>query len=330
MFKYFKPFIGLGLLIVIGTFCYSKIEGWNFLDSLFMSVQTITTVGYGELIPLSIEGRIFTIIYIVFGVMLFFHLSAEFAKVIFMSSFETIWKKRAMENKLKKFKNHYIVCGYGRTGNEIAQILKNENLNFVVIDKNESLEETFLEAGIPYVIGDSTDDHVLELAGIEQAKCLFCALDGDVDNLYLTVSAKNINPQIKIIARCIKASNEIKFKKGGASSTILPYEISARRMVASVVKPLVVDFLDVFAHNKEQDFELQLEQVHVIEGSPVANTTIKSSKIKDQSGAIIVAIKRDKDFMISPKPDETIQANDYLVAVGTGKQLKEMEKIIVS
>ena len=195
-----------------------------------------------------------------FGVILFLYIAAEFAEYVLYVNFGKILSKKNMESKLKKLKDHYIVCGYGRTGAEITTQLKNNKLEYVVVDKNPEFEDIAQNESLTYVLGDATDDITLEKAGIERAKGIFCALSDDVDNLYLTVSAKNLNTGISIVTRCIKASNEQKFKKAGATNIILPYEISGRRMVASVVKPLVIDFLDVVIHTKGHELELKMEQ----------------------------------------------------------------------
>lgn len=328
LFHFIKPFIGLILLIMVGTYAYMHIEGWNLLDSLLMSVETLTTVGFGFVHELSTAGKLFTIVYIVFGVIIFLYIAAEFAERIFMANFDATFQRRAMEHKIKKLKNHYIVCGYGRTGMEIATQLKNSNIDFVVIDKDVALENLLKDLGCIYIFGDATEDEILEKAGIQKAQGLFCALSDDVDNLYLTVSSKNINSDLKIIARCVKATNEQKFNKAGATNTILPYEISARRMVASVVKPLVVDFLDVVVHTKGQDLELQLEQFLLQKGSFLENKSIMESNIREKTGVIIVALKRNNEFMTNPKPDTILRNEDNLIVLGTNQQMSELQKII--
>jgi voltage-gated potassium channel len=328
IFHFIKPFVGFLTLIMIGVIGYTKIEGWSLLDSLFMSVETLTTVGFGFVHELSVKGKIFTIIYIVFGVTLFLYFAAEFAQHIFMANFEGKFKKKTMENKLNHLKNHFIICGYGRTGMEIASQLKNNKIEFVIIDSAAEMEEELLKNDILYIIGNATDDDVLEAAGIEKARGIFCSLSDDVDNLYLTVSAKNIKNDLKIIARCVKAANEQKFKKAGATSVILPYEISARRMVASVVKPLVVDFLDVVTHTSGMELELKLDQFHLGINSELIGQTIISSKIKDKTGVVIVALRRENEFITNPNPNTDLKYDDYLLAIGSTQQLKELKKLL--
>lgn len=327
-FYYLRPFFGVFILLSVGTLGYRIIEGWNWLDSLFMSMITLTTVGYGQVHPLTHNGMIFTMIYMFFGVILFLYLAAEFANYIVFTNFGKILSRRNMETRLAKIKDHYIICGYGRTGAEIACQLRNNNLDFVIIDKNPEKEDSLQDSGFLYITDDATNDAILHKAKIEEAKGLFCCLNDDVDNLYLTLSARDINPNLKIVARCIKATNELKFKKAGASTTILPYEISGRRMVASIVKPLVVDFLDVVMHTQGLELELKMEQYLIKEGSILENQTIISSELRQKTGIIIIAIKRGGKFLTNPSPDTVIKLNDNLIVLGTSEQLTKFEQLM--
>ena len=316
----------LFIIVALGTTGYMIIEKWNFLDALFMSVETLTTVGYGFVKPLSVEGRIFTIIYILFGVILFLYLVAEFANTITSFNLEKIISRQNMEKKLKNLKKHYILCGYGRTGSEIASQLKQNKIDFALIDRSSEIEDRAQELDVPWIIGDATDDETLEKANISKAKGLICSLSDDVDNLYLTLSAKTLNPDLLIVARCIKASNEIKFKKAGANNIILPYEISGRRMVASIIKPEVVDFLDVVIHTKTQELGFEMEQFCVPAGSSIEDKTIYDSEIRQKTGVIVIAIKRNGNYITTPSPDTVLKAKDCLIILGTVQQLTDFEK----
>lgn len=322
-----KPFIALTILMILGTIGYMKIEGWNVLDSLLMSLTTLTTVGYGFIHPLTRAGKIFTIIYIFFGVILFLYIAAEFAKRFILFNFRKILSKKNMESRIKKMKDHYIVCGYGRTGAEICTQLNNNKLKFIIIDNDPANEQILDDLNFFYLIGDATDDNVLNKASIEKAKGFFCSLSDDADNLYLTLSAKNLNPDLSIVSRCIKASNEPKFRKAGATNVVLPYEISGRRMVSSVVKPFVIDFLDVVLHTEGQDLELKLEQYNIKKHSFLSGETIISSELRQKTGVIIIAIKRGSEFITNPSPNTVIQADDYLITLGTNSQLNDFEKL---
>lgn len=318
----------LTILLFVGTTGFMLIEKWSFIDSLFMSVETLATVGYGIIKPLSVTGKIFTIIYILFGVILFLYIAAEFANSVVNVNIQKILGRKKMESKLKNLKNHLIICGYGRTGLEIATQLKNNKLPFVVIEKEAFIEELALEQGFSYIQGDADDDNILISAGIERAKGIFCSLSDDVENLYLALSSKNLNPEIKIVARCIKAANEQKFRKAGATTIILPYEISGKRMVSSIIKPEVVDFLDVVMHAQGGDLELKMEQFHLPKGCCLENKTIYSSEIRQKTGVIIVAIKRQGKFITNPESETILKAEDYLITLGTSQQLQSFEKFV--
>lgn len=314
------------MLVSVGTMWYMLVEGWDWLDSLLMSVTTLTTVGFGFIRPLDYSGKVFTIVYILFGVILFLYLASEFAEYIIFMNFRELLSTRNMETKLKKIKEHFIICGYGRTGAEIVNQLSNSGLPFVIIDKeaiSDNVGENFL-----FIKGDATDDAVLAKAGIDRAKGIFCSLSDDVDNLYLTLSSRNLNPNLSIVARCIKAVNEQKFRKAGANNIILPYEICGRRMVASVVKPLVVDFLDVVMHTSGEDLELKMEQFQLDEKSSLTGQTIISSELRQKTGVIIIAIKRGNDFITNPSPHTVLKENDTLISLGTSSQLSKFEELV--
>jgi voltage-gated potassium channel len=321
-----KLVILLFILILFGTVGYMLIERWNLLDSLFMSVITLTTVGYGQVHPLTQSGIIFTIIYILFGVILFLYLAAQFANSLSSFNLDKHLRKQNMEKKLKLLKNHIILCGFGRTGYEIALQLKRYKIEFIIVDKDPSVEEKASEFEAPFILGDATEDETLQKAGILKAKGLLCALSDDVDNLYIVLSAKNINPDLIIVTRCIKAQNESKFKKAGANKIILPYEISGRRMVSSIIKPAVVDFLDVVVHTKGHELELEMEQYCIKAGGTLENTTIYDSAIRQQTGIIVIGIKREDGFISSPSPETVLKANDCLIILGTIQQLTNFEK----
>lgn len=317
---FLKVFLGLAILIIVGTLSYMSIEGWGILDSLFMSVETLTTVGYGFVHPLTIEGKIFTISYIIIGVTLFLYYAAQIAQYIIMINFEGLFKKRTMENKISKIKDHYIVCGYGRTGRNVAASLKDIGEKFLVIEK-EGNDHMFEDEDTFYILGDATDDETLIKAKVHEAKGIFCSLSDDAGNLYLTMVANDTNPNLNIISRCIKASNEQKFLKAGASKVILPYEMSARRMVTAATKPLLTEFLDVTLHMQQENIKLKLEELKISSKTAFVNKTITESEIRPKTGVMIVVIKRGKEYITNPMPTEVFQEGDNVIIMGTGRQL---------
>lgn len=326
--QFLRVVLGLILLILIGTTIFMKVEGWSVLDSLFMSVETLTTVGYGIPHELTDAGKVAAIIYILFGVILFLYYAARFANFLIMVNIEDILKKKTMDKKISKMKKHYIVCGYGRTGQEIANQLASKKLSFLVTDKDPEKITEAEEDGYIALLGDATDDDTLEKTGIEDAIGIFCALSDDVDNLYLTVSARNFSPTIKIVTRCVRASNEQKFIKAGATTTILPYEISARRMVTSITQPLITDFIDVVLHTEEKDLQLRLENFAINKDYSIVDKSIISSRLRDKTGITVVAIKRQGEFISNPDPQTIFEEGDNLIVMGSNDQLQKFGTFI--
>lgn len=322
-----RPLSALGVLIFLGTMGYMFIEDWNFLDSLFMSVTTLTTVGY-EIVnaPLSYQGRVFTIFYIVVGVILFLYLAAEFAEYFILVNFGKILSKRKMEKKLKKIKNHYIVCGYGRTGIEVVSHLEKSHKEFVIVDSDPSVVQKAQNEGFLCLLGDVTDDSLLEKAGVYTANSIFCCLSDDADNLYLTLSVRSLYHSLKIVSRCVKPENEKKFLRAGVDKIVLPYEISGSRMVSSVLKPSVHDFLEVVMHANGSNLEML--EFKVEKGALVDGLTLDKSGIKEQADVIIVAVKRDGDFIINPSPFLVLKGGDLLIVLAAGEHLSKFKKLI--
>lgn len=232
-----------------------------------------------------------------------------------------------MDSRIKNLKNHYIICGFGRTGMAIASKLTVENLEFVIIDNDlESITEAN-SLGYLTVVGDSTIDDVLIEAQVRKANGIFACLSGDADNLFVTIAAKDLNSDLDIVVRCLSVINKARFMKAGASVVVSPYTICGGRMVSSVVRPVVADFLDE-ALDIEQGLELKIEQIQIPVDSIVCGKTILGAEIRPQSGAFILAIKREKTFIHNPTSDIVLHAKDIMIVLGSTVQLIQLEKII--
>lgn len=322
-----RPLAILIILAVIGTVGFVYVEGFNTVDALYMTVISLTTVGYETVKPLSPAGKVFTCIYLLFSVVIFLYLASEFAKRVISFNIKEILTKRHMDSRIKNLKNHYIICGFGRTGMAIASRLTVENLEFVVIDNDM---ETITEAnslGYLTVMGDSTVDDVLIEAQVGKANGIFACLSGDADNLFVTIAAKDLNKDLDIVVRCLSSINKDRFLKAGASVVVSPYTICGSRMVSSVVRPVVADFLDE-ALDVEQGLELRMEQIQIPVDSIVCGKTILDAEIRPQSGTYILAIKRDDNFIHNPTPDKLLHSNDILIVLGSTVQLIKLESII--
>lgn len=318
-------FLLISLIIAFGTLGYIIIEGWNFIDSLYMTIITLTTVGYREVHPLSLEGIIFTIILMISGVGTVFYALGTGAKLILEGELQDLFGRRRLEKKIKDLKNHYIICGYGRMGKIICKELKEKNIKFVVIEKNVKNIPPEKE-DILIFEGDATNDEILKDVGIEKAKGLISVLPTDAENLYVVLSARGLNPDLFIVARAGEEGSEQKLLRAGADRVVSPYHIGGLRIAHTVLKPAVVDFIE-FA-TKSGNIDLQMEEIKVAEKSRLAGLTLDECGIGRDLGIIIVAIKKPAgDMKFNPTFRTTIKAGDTLIALGEASKLKMLEEM---
>ncbi len=318
-----RGIITLGGIIAAGTIGYMLIEGWATLDSLYMTITTITTVGYREVFPLSDSGRIFTIFLIVGGVGGGLFVLAAFIQYVIEGRLRTELWRRQMKGKIAKLKDHFILCGYGKVGEEIAHTFTEEGIPFVVIDSRPDNIAMAEEQGYLRLLGDATSDKFQMDAGIEQARGLVAAVGSDADNTYITLSARELRPDLFIEARASGKEAESKLKKAGADRVVSPNTIGARRMAMLALRPAVVDFIDTVIYRRGQ--ELQMENIIVKSDSPLVDLTIEA--IYKQVKTIILAIsKKSGKLLTNPPGDTTIEAGDRLIIMGTPfKELTALE-----
>lgn len=311
------------LIIVFGTLGYRVIEGWNLLDSLYMTVITVTTVGYGEVHRLSPKGTVFTILLIVGGVGTALYAFTEGAKFILEGEIQEMFGRKKLEKKIKDLIGHYIICGYGRMGRIIARELQDEGVKFVVVEKDPAtLEE---KEALLLVIGDATRDQTLKEAGIEKACGLISVLPNDAENLFVVLSARGLNPDILIVARAVEEGSEQKLLRAGATKVVSPYLIGGLRMAHTVLKPTVVDFIEFTT--KSGNIGLQMQEVTVQAGSPLIGMSLEVCSVGDDMGVIIVAIKQASgETRFNPTHQSVIQAGDILIVLGEILKLKSFEE----
>ena len=314
--------IGLGalaLVLVVGTVGY-LLFGFGLLDAVFQTVITITTVGFNSPHPLDGGSKVFTIILILVGVGTALYTFSAVLEVLIDGHMRDLIRRRKMERDIDLMHGHVIVCGWGRVGREVARFLASGNTDLVVIDRDaERL------SGIPYafVCGDIADDETLLRAGLNRAAAVVAALDTDADNLYVTVAAKSMCPDIQIIARARNESSESKLVRAGADRVVNPQQLGGDRMASFVTQPHVVDFVDVVMHDGSLKF--RLEEVTLAADSALAGKTLRSAHLRDQTGALVLAIRRpDGRFVTNPSPEDTIEAEDVLISIGTGEQLEAL------
>ncbi|MBF0465547.1 MAG: potassium channel protein [Nitrospirae bacterium] len=300
------------------------VEGWNAFDSFYMVVITLATIGFQEVHPLSNEGRAFTIFLIFSGVGILAYNVNVALRALFEGEFQKILGRRKLEKKIKEIKDHYIICGFGRMGRIICKELRSCWVPFVVIDQEIAKpdeDEDYL-----FLAGDATHDEVLKMAGIERAKGIVSVLSTDANNLFVVLSARVLNPSLKIVARAVEESTELKLLRAGADRVVAPYNIGGLKIAQTILKPAVVDFLE-FA-TLSGNIALQMEEIPVKGTSVFVERTVAETEIGRKFGIIIVAIKRsDGEMLFNPTHKTIIKTGDVLIALGEVNKLNEVEKL---
>jgi voltage-gated potassium channel len=305
------------------------IEGWAFDDAFYMTIITLATVGYGEVHQISDAGRIFTIILIVSGVGYFMYVVGLIVQFLVEDRIRVILGRRKLDKRIAKLKNHYIVCGYGRIGRVLVHYLTERYLNVVVIEKNADRRAAMDEDGVLYLVGEATDESLLLRAGIRSAKGLITAVATDADNVFLTLIAKQLNPDLFIVARAIQNTAKRTLQAAGAAKVISPYDLGARRMAHAILRPTVIKFLELAFTDESTD--VVMEEIRVRPSSHLLNVALKDSGIRQQLDLIILTIKKaDGTLIFNPKADTRIETDDTLVVVGKAKSVNRLEQMMRS
>jgi voltage-gated potassium channel len=321
--------IGLSCLIAIltiGSFGYVFLEGWTLFDGLYMTVITLTTVGYGEVHPLSEAGRAFTILLIFLGVGFMFYVVTALAQVVVEGQLQDIFGRRRVERDIRNLRDHYIICGFGRIGEVISRELSHNRIPLVIVDNQPQNIPTLERSGYLHLIGNATQEEVLLSAGIERARGLVSVVSSDADNVYIVLTARSMNPSLKIVSRAGEPGSEQKLRQAGANEVISPYELGGQRMAQTILRPTVVDFMEVALG---EGIDLSLEEIPVGGGSDIIGKPLKESGIRQQLDLIIVAIKRADGAMIfNPQPNAPILQGDTLIALGSRMNLDKLMHLL--
>lgn len=320
-------FAFLFLLFLAGILIYMTVEGWSLLDSFYMVVIALSTVGFQEVHPLSDYGRVWTSAMILMGVGTFAYLIGSFTQILVDGRLQLILGRRRIQKMIKGLNNHFIICGFGRIGSVVANEIRRENFPVVVIEKDHAAIQELQKQDFLYIEGDATDEDVLISAGLEKAKTLITTLSLEAENVYVTLTAKQIRPELCIVARADSQQAIRKLERAGAERVIMPHVIGGLRMAQLVLRPTVINFLELAMRGEHLD--LQMEELLVKPGSELVDKDLLSSKIRPRFELIIIAIKKEDGQMIfNPQPQTVINANDTLIAVGTRENLTKFEKIL--
>jgi voltage-gated potassium channel len=323
MLKEFKYiFILIFSLFFIGTIGYHFIENWDLLESFYMTIITVSTTGFKEVRPLSDAGRIFTIGLILAGLIFLFYSVGILTTALFARNF---FKEHVMQKRIAELKNHYIICGFGRLGEKIANELASQKRPFIVIEKERTRLDILEENKYLLIEGDATEDENLVKAGIHNAKGLVATLDSDISNVFAVLSARGMNPKLKIIARAEEESSRQKLLRSGADRVVLPYEIGGYRISQALLRPRVMAYFDeIFSRNT---IGLEIDEISLGEQSSLIGNTLADSPIRSKYNLIIVAIYRQSgEINYNPGSNTKLNSNDTLIVIGKTDDLLKFQE----
>jgi len=303
------------LVLIFGTVGYKIVEGWEWLDSLYMTLITLTTIGFGEVLPLSPNGKAFTIVLILFGMATVAVVWSRATRFITEGTLRDVMGRKKLEKKIQQMKGHYIICGFGRMGSLITTELAQHGVPFVILEKDPVLAHRIIDEGMLAVVGDATIDAELQHCGLENARGLVSVLSSDADNVYVTLSARGMNPNLFIVSRAADRHSAKKLERAGANRVVMPYHIGGMKIAQAILRPTILEFIDQVGGGSAQD--LMLDEIHVARSSAYCNLTVKDSNIRQQLGLIILAIKTANGVLgVNPPPEQVIREGDILICLG--------------
>jgi voltage-gated potassium channel len=321
--------IGLFFIFLFGTLGYHFIEGWDLIEALYTTIVTISTVGYGDFAPTTRGGRLFTVVLIIFGVGTTLYTVGLLAESMIETRLLSISGRGKQEKMIEKMKNHYIICGCGRIGQLICRELKADKMDFVVIDSDPEVIQKIEEEDFVYYKGDATQDKSLLGAGVKRAKGIVCVLPTDAENLYVILTAKELNPNIYVLSRSEEEESEHRLLRAGADRVMSPYTLGGMRMAMAILRPAMLDFIEITT--RRQSLELRMEEISVCDGSPIIAKSLEESEIRHNFGLIIVAVKKDSGKMIfNPLASYVIEKGDKLIAMGENENVARFTSVCVS
>jgi voltage-gated potassium channel len=314
------------MVLIIGTSGYMIIERMNPFDALYMTTITVTTIGFKEVFPLSPEGRIFTMILAFVGIGVILFIASESARAMFETDLRRVLGIRRELKLMKKLKNHIVVCGHGRMGQAVVDVLDQRGLAFVVVDIDPDHCRELEDQGKHVVRGDATDEKVLASTNITQAKTVITCLADDAHNVYTILLARQLNPEITVIARAVETGAEERLSLAGADRVLNPYKIGGMRLALTAIKPTVTDFIDESLLGSS--VELELAEIIIDPSSELAGKTLAGAEVRKRFGIIVVALKRGDRAIFNPDAQERIEGGDVLVALGPIADIERVERAV--
>jgi voltage-gated potassium channel len=322
-FRVLYAALAVAVAIVVGTVTFSLIEGWPLLDSLYVAAQTVTTVGYGDVVPRTQNGRLFATIFMVGGVGVVLYALTATVQSIVQSQLIATFGQRRLSRKMSKLRNHFIICGAGRVGSHLVRNLQGSGDTFIVLESDQKRVAELIDLGVIVLVRDATLEESLREAGVEHARGLAACLPNDADNVYVVLTARDLNPNIHIVARAAEEQAETKLIRAGANRVVAPTIIGGHRMAVALTKPAVGDFIDSITANK---LDLAFEQLEVDEGSELVGLKLRETSIRSELDIVIVGIRRlDGQMLFNPSGETTICAGDMLIAIGKAESLMRLD-----
>lgn len=315
----------VGVAVATGTIVFHVLEGWSIVDSLYLTAQTVTTVGFGDLAPRTVYGRLFATVFMLLSVGIVLYALTSSVQSIVQSEMLLTFGQLRRSLKMSKLRDHFIICGAGRVGSHLVRGLKATNDPFIVIESNRARVEELMDQGISVLVRDATLEETLREAGVEHARGLAACLPDDADNVYVVLTARDLNPKLHIVARAAEEQAESKLIRAGANRVVAPTIIGGHRMAMALTKPAVGDFLDSLTAN---DLELGFEQLEVEAGSTLVGRRLSETNIRSELDIVIVSIRRSHgEIVFNPSGDAKIELGDMLIAIGRAEALAKLTEL---